>query len=463
MTLEAGAKGRNVRFYSGAKTVISPTVSSGILQLTFMGLKEPGGRIACAPDLVTVTRLELLLGVEEHGERRDPALDLELRQVIAMITRTRRAVAPVLVLATQHELRQGIATIPLGSSGILQLALMGLGEPGGRRAAAPEFVCVTPLALMELEEPGGRRAHAPDYVPVSCLELLLGVEEPGGSRAAAPDLELQQVVAMITGGRKDVAPVLVLVTHHELWQGIATIPLGPSGILQLAFMGLEEPGGRIACAPDLVKVTWLELRLDVEEPGGRRDPAPDLELRPVIAMITRTRRAVAPVLVLVTQHELWQGIATIPLGPSGILQLACMGLEETGPCAPDLVTVTCLEQLLGVEEPGGRRDPAADLVLVAQLELLQVIERRSRAPDYVLVSCLELLLGVEDPGGRRAAAPDLELRQVVATITGGRRDVAPVLVLVTHHELWQGIATIPLGPLASCSWPSWGWKNLEEE
>jgi hypothetical protein len=147
---------------------------------------------------------------------------------------------------------------------------------------------------------------------------------------------------------------------------------------------------------------------------------------------------------------------------TSILQLALMGLDEPGgridpgleepgeriARAPDLVVVTCLEQLLGVEEPGVRRDPAADLVLVAQLELLLKIGRRSRAPYYVPVSCLELLLGVEEPGGRRAAAPDLELRQVVTTITGGKRAAAPVLVLVTHHELWQGIVTIPLGPSA---------------
>jgi hypothetical protein len=156
---------------------------------------------------------------------------------------------------------------------------------------------------------------------------LLGVEEPGGRRDTAPDLELRRVVATITGGRRAAAPFLVLVTHHELRQGIATIPLGPSGILQLACMGLEEP-------------------------GGRRDPAPDLELQPVVATITRGTRAVAPDLVLVAQLELLQVI-------------------ERRSRAPDYVPVTFRKLLLGMEEPGGRRNPAPDRVLVAELELRQ--------------------------------------------------------------------------------------------
>jgi hypothetical protein len=71
-------------------------------------------------------------------------------------------------------------------AGVLRLAFMGLEEPGERIAHAPDLVLVTPMALMGLGE-SGRRGHAPDLVLVTRLELLLGVEEPGGSRAVAPN------------------------------------------------------------------------------------------------------------------------------------------------------------------------------------------------------------------------------------------------------------------------------------
>jgi hypothetical protein len=110
-----------------------------------------------------------------------------------------------------------------------------LEDTGRRRAAAHtcaalDLVLVTPLALMWLGESGGRRAHALDLVLVTHLELLLGVEEPGGRRDPAPDLVLQV---------------------------IATISSVHSGVLRLAFMGLEEPGGRRAHALDLV--LWLSF------------------------------------------------------------------------------------------------------------------------------------------------------------------------------------------------------------
>jgi hypothetical protein len=61
-----------------------------------------------------------------------------------------------------------------------------LEETGRRRAAAHtcaalDLVLVTPLALVRLGESGGRRAHALDLVLDTRLELLLGVEEPGGT------------------------------------------------------------------------------------------------------------------------------------------------------------------------------------------------------------------------------------------------------------------------------------------
>jgi hypothetical protein len=56
---------------------------------------------------------------------------------------------------------------------------VGLEEPGGRIAPAPNLVLVAPLALLGLDDTRGRRADAPDLVLVTRLELLLGVEEPG--------------------------------------------------------------------------------------------------------------------------------------------------------------------------------------------------------------------------------------------------------------------------------------------
>jgi hypothetical protein len=293
---------------------------SGILQPALVGLDKPGGRIAHAPDLVLVTPPALVRLEDTEGRR----------------AAAHTCAAPDLVCVTQLELQQVIATV---TSGILQPALVGLEEPGGRIAHAPDLDLITPLALVGLGESGGRRGHAPDLVLVTPLALgLVGLEKPGGRIAPAPNLALVAQLDLVglgdTGGRRAAAhtcaaPDLV----------VATIT-----------------GGARAAAPDLVLVTRLGLLLGVEGPGGRRVPAPDLELQ----QDTRGRRA----------------------------------------DAPDLVLVTRLVLLRGVEEPGGRRDPA---------------------PDLVLVTRLELLLGVEEPGGSRAvahtcAAPDLVLVTPLALV-----------------------------------------------